>query len=148
MLRVLLGILKGGVVGAAVGFAAWKAGLGGGAAGWFIYGAVGFLVGIVCGKPLWRQETLWTPVLKGLFGVLIALGLTWLGRKFLGDFHLPLPANLGLPDGPLVHTPVLFAPLVGIVYGLFVEIDDGDRKKAEAAGAAKPAVKPPSKPSA
>jgi hypothetical protein len=133
MLRLLLGILKGALVGGAVGFGAWKAGLGGGVTGWLVYGAIGFLVGIVCGKPLWRQETLWTPVLKGLFGVLIALGLTWIGRKFLGGFSLPLPQSLGLPEGPVVSTPVLFGPLVGIVYGIFVEVDDGERKAKEAA---------------
>jgi len=44
---------KGGIVGAAVGIAASRVGLGAGATAWLVYGVVGFLVGLVCGKPPW-----------------------------------------------------------------------------------------------
>lgn len=138
MLRVLLGLIKGGVVGAAVGFAATKVGLTTGVMSWLIYGAVGFLVGLVCGKAIWRQETLWTPVLKGIFGALIGAGLYWVAGKALGGVTLPFNQAVGAaPDAPLPAVPALLAPLVGIVYGIFVEIDDGERKAKEAAAAAK-----------
>jgi hypothetical protein len=128
MLRVLLGILKGGIVGGAVGLLATRLGLGDGITGYAVYGVVGFLVGIVCGKAIWRQETLWTPVLKGVVGVVVSLGLTWGARKLLGDFKLSFVTELGAPDAPVASVPLLLAPLVGIAYGIFVEVDDGDRK--------------------
>ena len=137
MVRVLLGIIKGGVVGAAVGFAATQVGFGTGAAAWLVYGLIGFLVGIVCGKAIWRHDTLVTPVLKGVFGFLLGMGLYWLAGKALGGVRLPFATRLGAPDGPMVSIPLLLGPIIGILYGIFVEVDDGERKKA-AAEAAKP----------
>lgn len=126
MFRVLLGILKGGLVGGALGFGAWKAGLGGGGAAWALYGAVGFLVGIVCGRAIWRQETLWTPLLKGVVGFVLCAGLFWVARRFLGGVTLaPLGAALGRPEAPVVSLPVVVGPALGVLYGIFVEIDDG-----------------------
>lgn len=137
--RVFLGLLKGLVVGAAVGFAALKLGFGSGAFGYLVYGSIGFIVGLVCGKPLWRQETLWTPVVKGIFGLLIAMGLTWLGRKVLGGMTLPLPASLGVPpDRAAVDVPLLLGPLIGALYGAFVEVDDGGKGDAPPAAPAPP----------
>jgi hypothetical protein len=137
MLRVLLGLIKGGLVGAGVGFLATKVGLVGGPMTWLAYGAVGFLVGLVCGKALWRQETLWTPILKGIFGVVVSLGLAWGAHKLLGGLVLPINAQLGVAkEAPLVDVPLLLAPLLGMVYGIFVEVDDGERKKAAAEAAA------------
>jgi hypothetical protein len=142
MARVLLGILKGGVVGGAVGFAATKVGFGTGAAAWLVYGLVGFLVGIVCGKAIWRQDTLVTPLLKGIFGILLGMGFYWVAGKTLGGLHLPLATRLGAPDEPIAALPLVLAPALGILYGIFVEVDDGERKKAAAAQppAAPPAV--------
>src|SRR5215213_2370270 len=85
MVRVLLGIIKGGVVGAAVGLAAMQVKFGTGAGAWLVYGLIGFLVGIICGKAIWRHETLVTPLLKGIFGFLLGMGLYWLAGKTLGN---------------------------------------------------------------
>jgi hypothetical protein len=133
MVSVFLGIIKGGLVGAAVGFAATKVGFGTGAAAWLVYGLVGFLVGIVCGKAIWRQDTLVTPLLKGIFGFAVGLGLYWVAGKVLGGAHLPLATRLGAPDEPIAALPLLLAPVIGIIYGIFVEVDDGERKRAAAA---------------
>jgi hypothetical protein len=143
MLRVLLGILKGVVIGGAIGFAATKMGLGHGASGYLVYAAVGFVVGIVGGKAIWRQETLFTPALKGIFGAGVLAGLYWVANKFLGGFPVPLPgdaaAAIGITEAQpkLASTPVLLAPLLAIIYGVFVEIDDGG-KTAPAAATAPP----------
>src|SRR3954468_8239061 len=118
MVRVLLGILKGGVVGGAVGFAATKGGFGTGAAAWLVYGVVGFLVGIVCGKAIWRQDTLVTPLLKGIFGLLVGLGLYWVAGKTLGGLPLALATRLGAPDEPISALPLILAPAIGILYGI------------------------------
>ncbi|HET6150795.1 MAG TPA: hypothetical protein VFH68_24875 [Polyangia bacterium] len=142
MLRLVLGILKGAIVGAAVGYGAWKAGLAGGAVGFVVYGLVGALVGVICGKPLWRQETLFTPLLKSIFGFAVGVALFYGARKILGGMHLGVATGLGAPDSPFVDVPFLLGPLIGLVYGAFVEVDDGSGGKA----AAPPAKAGPTKP--
>lgn len=138
MLRVLLGIVKGGLVGAALGLGAVRIGLGGTGTAWLVYGLIGFLVGVVCGRPIWRQETLWTPVLKGLVGFGLCTLLAWLAAKGLGGFKLPFGTALGAPDEPLAKVPMLLGPLVGIVYGIFVELDDSEKKNKAASPPAAP----------
>jgi hypothetical protein len=130
MVRVLLGIIKGGVVGAAVGFAATRVGFGTGAAAWLVYGLVGFLVGIVCGKAIWRHDTLVTPLLKGIFGFLLGMGLYWLARKTLSAVPAPFTTPYFGPSDKIAAIPLLLGPAIGILYGIFVEVDDGERKKA------------------
>ena len=133
MVRLLLGIIKGGLIGAGLGFAATRLGVTGGVLAFATYAVVGFVVGLVCGKALWRQETLWTPALKGLVGAALLTGLYWGATKLLGGFKLDLATHYGAPDAPLVNLPLLFAPLLGIVYGVFVELDDGEKKAPAAA---------------
>ncbi|HXU83851.1 MAG TPA: hypothetical protein VN914_20795 [Polyangia bacterium] len=143
MLRVLLGIIKGGVVGAAVGFAATKVGLGTGVAAWLVYGLIGFLVGIVCGKAIWRHDTLVTPLLKGIFGFLLGMGLYWLARKTLGGVSAPFTTPFFGPSDKIAGIPLLVGPAIGILYGIFVEVDDGERKKAaQSSPAPTPTAKP------
>jgi hypothetical protein len=136
MVRVLLGIIKGGVVGAAVGFAATQVKLGTGAAAWLVYGLIGFLVGIVCGKAIWRHDTLVTPLLKGIVGFGLGMGLYWLARKALGSVSAPFATPFFSTSDKIAGVPLLLGPAIGILYGIFVEVDDGERKKA--AEAAKP----------
>jgi hypothetical protein len=126
MVRVVLGLLKGAVVGGALGFAALKLGVGGGAAAFLTYALIGGLVGMVCGKPPWRQDTFWTSAIKGVVGVAVGIGLFWLGRKLLGGMHVSLPASLGVsPDRSIAELPIILGPLVGAIWGGIVEIDDG-----------------------
>ena len=140
MVRVLLGTIKGGLVGAALGYGAMRLGLTEGVFAFVTYAAVGFLVGLICGKAIWRQETLWTPALKGIFGAAVLCGLYWGATKLLGGVKLGFFAQLGAADQPITKVPVVLAPLLAIVYGIFVEVDDGERKAA----ASPPA--PPAKP--
>jgi hypothetical protein len=123
--RIVAGLLKGGIVGAGLGYGALRLGLGAGATAWVIYAGVGVVVGLVCGRPLWRHDTLWTPLLKAVVGAGIALGLAWLGRRFLGDVSLAFGVELGLPSAPLRDAPWALGALVGALYGIFVEVDDG-----------------------
>ena len=138
MLRVLLGILKGAIIGGVIGYAAFRVGLGHGATGYLIYAATGFAVGLICGKAIWKQETLWTPALKGLFGAGVLSGLYWGATKLFGttSVPLPLPASLVPAGAPLVDLPQLLAPALGVVYGVFVEVDDGGDSKKLAASKA------------
>jgi hypothetical protein len=130
--RVILGLLKGGVVGAAIGALAFKLGFAGGAVALFSYALIGGLVGILCGRPPWRQDTFWTSALKGLFGLLVGGGLYFVARKLLGGIHAGFTASLGAPDKPLVEIPILLGPVIGAVWGIFIEVDDASGADSKA----------------
>jgi hypothetical protein len=141
MVRVVLGLLKGAVVGGALGFAALKLGVGGGAAGFLTYALIGSLVGMICGKPPWRQDTFWTSAIKGLVGVGVGIGMFWLGQKVLGGIHVSLPASLGVaPDRSIAELPIILGPLVGAIWGGIVEVDDGGSSGAADKGKPKAAA--------
>jgi hypothetical protein len=93
--------------------------------GGMTYAVIGGLVGLVCGKPIWRQETIWTSILKGIFGLAAGIGLYYLSRKLLGGTHVGFAASLGAPaDRPLVDIPLLLGPVIGAIPGMLFEIDD------------------------
>ena len=137
--RVLLGLLKGGVVGALIGAGAFKLGIGGGVLGTATYAVVGGLAGILCGRPPWRQDTVWTTTLKGIFGAVVGVALYWGAGKLFGGAHVAFAAKLGVPDRPFVDLPVLMGPLIGALWGAFVELDDGG---SSAAASTKPKAQP------
>ncbi len=116
--------------------AAVKLGIAGGFLAVVTYAVIGALAGIVSGRPPWRQDTIWTTALKGIFGALVGGGLYWGAGKLFGGAHLAFAGRLGLPDRPLVEVPALLGPLIGALWGIFVEIDDSVGDKA------KPAAKP------
>src|SRR5262245_9581659 len=99
MLRLVFGLLKGAVVGGALGWAAFKLGVTAGAAAVITYAIIGGVVGMLCGKPPWRQDTFWTSALKGIGGLIVGGLLYWGGSKLFGGLHIALPAALGAsPD--------------------------------------------------
>jgi hypothetical protein len=143
MLRLLAGIVKGLIAGAGVGALAYVLGIHGGFMLFLVYGAVGAVVGVICGKPPWRHETLWTPTVKALFGFAVGAGLYYAWHRVAGDFELPMAAKLGAPAAPMANIPYLLGGAIGIVYGAFVEIDDGG-KSGKPGKSAQPAPKPKS----
>jgi hypothetical protein len=145
MLRVLLGLLKGGLVGAGIGYLAWKAGVSAGPAALLVYGLVGGLVGVVAGRPPWKQETVWTSLLKGIFGFGVGLALYFGARKLLGGMHLAFATGLGAPDKPLVEVPFLLGPVIGAIWGILVEVDDGVGARKAAASSSGTQPQPPRK---
>lgn len=142
MLRVVLGLIKGGVVGVLIGYLAWKLGITSGATAVIVYGLVGGLGGVVAGRPPWRQETIWTSLLKGLFGFGVGLGLYFLARKLLGGMHLAFATGLGAPNEPLVDIPFLLGPAIGAVLGILFEVDDGGKSPEKAVAKPAAAAKP------
>jgi hypothetical protein len=131
MVRLLLGLIKGALIGGGLGFLAFQLGLGGGW-GYVIYGLVGFAVGLVVGRPIWshlldKSSTVWTSVLKGLFGFGVGAGLYALAAKALGDPILALAGE----SRPLTAWTYLFGGLVGALYGAWVELDDAPAPKPD-----------------
>jgi hypothetical protein len=98
------------------------------------YGVLGAVVGVLGGRPPWRQETIWTPLLKGIFGIVVGVGLYWVAHKLLGSMRLDFAVKLGAPDKPIIDVPVVLGPMIGAVWGILVELDDsgGDGNNAEA----------------
>jgi hypothetical protein len=128
MVRLILGVLKGTAIGVALGFGAEQLGMGGGW-GYVLYGLVGFAVGLLVGRPVWshlldRSSTVWTSVLKGIFGFGIGVGLYAIVHKAVGDPMLALAGQ----SRRLTDWTTIFGGLVGAVYGAWVEIDDAAPK--------------------
>lgn len=135
MVKLLVGLLKGAVIGGAVGYGAYQVSETF-FNGWLTYGVVGMLVGLIAGKALWtllrdKNATIWVAVLKAMFGFGVGCGLYALFSRVWG----PQFQVAGFP----ADWPPYVGGLIGAIYGGFVELDDsiGDD------GAAKQAAKQP-----
>lgn len=132
MFRLVLGLLKGAVIGGGVGYGAWYLGLDGGW-NWIVYGLVGFLVGFLVGRPFWshimdKSSTIWTPVMKGIFGFGIGCGLYALATKVISP---PTVTLMGQTD-VVTNFGFLFGGAVGGLFGAWVEVDDAPAKGDDA----------------
>jgi hypothetical protein len=130
-MRLVLGLIKGGIVGGALGYGAEQLGFGGGLA-WLVYGLVGFAVGLLVGRPFWshlvdKKSTVWTAVLKAIFGFGVGVGLWAIGAKALGD---PEIAVAGQSHALTAWLPA-FGAAVGVLYGMWVELDDPPLEKQD-----------------
>lgn len=142
LLRLLIGLLKGLVVGALLGYGLAASGLlvpstlvAYGAAA-----ALGAVIACIAGRPIWAKGARIEVGMKALAGVLIAPALLYIARRWL-TFELPfdLPALLGLGS---VHAPVgamslTSYALVGAVLAGFFDADN-DAKAADGKETAAP----------
>ena len=120
--RALLGLIKGALIGGAIGYCLLKLGNPSGVLVYLCCGIVGAVVGLLCGRAPWRAETIWTPVLKVLFGFGIGAGLYALGHRFAPGLTLTIQ---GFTEPTSLRSGATLAPVIGMLYGLFVEVDDG-----------------------
>jgi hypothetical protein len=138
-MRIIVGLIKGAVVGGGVGYGLLRLGWTSAAFAYLACAVVGALVGVVAGRAPWKAETIWTPALKMIVGAGIGVGLAALGLHFFPDSEVTVkPLHAALEQVPLRSGPIL-APLIGVLYGAFIEWDDGGvervkAKKEEAAG--------------
>lgn len=126
-MRLVLGLLKGAAIGGGLGYGAYAAGLDGGF-NWLTYALVGFVVGLIAGRPIWshlsdKGSTIWTPVLKGVFGVILGIGIYALVGKAWGTFDVSITA-LEKDARKLHDWPFILGGAIGALYGAFVEVDD------------------------
>ena len=143
MIKLVVGILKGAVIGGAVGYGADAlAKATGFGSPWLTFGVIGALVGLIAGRPIWalirdKNATSWVSILKAAFGFGIGCGLYALVAKV---WH---PAAIMVGEFDIFSWPVTLGGAIGAVYGGFVELDDaiGDDKKP--ASKALPAPKKP-----
>ena len=144
MIKLLVGILKGAVIGGALGYGAFALGQATGFGNpWLTYGLIGAIVGLFVGKPIWSlikdpNGTAWIAILKSAFGFGIGCGLYALLVKAWGP-------NIEVSGYNIFTWSPTLGGMIGAVYGGFVELDDaiGDDKSAKprARPAAKPAAK-------
>lgn len=140
-MRVIVGLIKGLIVGGAAGYGLLRLGWTSAALAYVACALVGAVVGVVAGRAPWKAETIWTPVLKLVVGALVGVGLAALGLHFgPGADVFVKPLHTGHDFVPFRSGPIL-APIIGVLYGIFVEWDDGAAKKTAPAPAEKPAPK-------
>jgi hypothetical protein len=130
-MRLIIGLVKGAIIGGALGYAAYHFGLSG-TWSWLLYGVVGALVGFWVGRPIWshladKQSTIWTSIMKAVFGFGVGVGVWALAAKAVGD---PVLA-LGGESRTLTGWQPIFGAMVGALYGAWVEIDDPPGKRTE-----------------
>lgn len=134
-LRIPFGLVKGALVGAALGTGLWAIFRTGAPTfvEYLFYALVGSVAGVVCGQPPWRKGAWLASILKAVVGVGVGIGFYVLASKFF-DPTIPIPlfapGHQNLTDEYFV-----FAPIVGALYGLLVELDDGGQSASAKAPA-------------
>jgi len=129
--RLLLGLLKGlvlgGVVGAAITFGLHQSV--DGVAAYGLYALLGALTGVFAGRPPWVKGAWVESLLKGLFGMAVGAGLYALGSKFLTVAMPDLAQGSGALE--LFKQPMLMAPGIGAIYAALIELDNTGEAEPE-----------------
>ncbi|MEM9070298.1 MAG: hypothetical protein AAGE52_17455 [Myxococcota bacterium] len=134
--RLGLGLIKGLVIGGAIG-AAFHFGLGWtsatGLLAYLMAMGAGATAGILAGKPPWKQAAWIESVLKAVAGVGVGALAYWLGSRF-GEFGLPLELPNVAAGTSWTEVPLVFVPAVSAVFGTLVELDNTDDDAAPERG--------------
>ncbi len=140
--RLFLGLLKGLVIGAAIGavmhFALGVTAISAGVLSYLFFGLVAAIAGVAAGQPPWREGAWVGSILKGVFGFAIGAGLYWVGQRFL-NFDISGLAGVFPAGTSFAQAPLAFAPALAAVFSMLIEIDDGG--EAPASDASKTGVR-------
>jgi hypothetical protein len=92
--RLLIGIVKGLLLGGLIGFGLAKLGLAapGAIIAYLAAAATGVLVGLIAGKPIWAKDAKIEAGMKAFVGALLGAGLMYAARRWL---TMPVPFVLG-----------------------------------------------------
>jgi hypothetical protein len=123
--RLLLGIIKGLVIGVGLAFGVMK--LQGGPAltgvTSYVFAVVaGLLVGLIAGRPVWARDAKVEASIKALVGAGISAGLLFVLRRWLNvgvDF-----ASFGIGPGKLGELALTALPTISVALALMFELDD------------------------
>jgi hypothetical protein len=149
-IRLVLGLLKGVLIGGLVGFALAKLGFvaPGAVIAYLGIALTGVLVGLVAGKPIWAEGARIEAGMKAFAGAVLSLGLLWVVRRWL---TIPLPFSLGalsqpnaalgesVANGTLGGLAVSSYAIVAGALGAFFEADNTPEGESKGGGAAKSA---------
>ena len=100
--RALLGLIKGALIGGAIGYCLLKLGNPSGVLVYLCCGIVGAVVGLLCGRAPWRAGTVWTPIPQGLSGVGVGAGPQASGPR-LAPGHRPTATCVPAPTPQPPH---------------------------------------------
>lgn len=126
VIKLLIGLLKGAILGGLIGYGAFAIGAEG-ALAWVTYGVVGALVGLFVGRPIWsvladKNATSFASILKAIAGFGVGIGLYALASKFISaQVSLPFLAE---GSRALPAWQPLMGAAVGAVWGGLIELDD------------------------
>jgi len=120
--------VKGVTIGVTLGVWGYTLELSSAWALYVLYAMVGLLSGLLGGRPPWRHANPIPPAAKVVFSVGVCLGITWLGALANGGFGTP-------SDRTIVALPEVFAPLLALLCGILLEVDDGEAAPPRQAGA-------------
>lgn len=97
--RLLIGIVKGLIVGGLLGFGMAKLGFAapGAVVAYLAAALTGVLVGLIAGKPIWAKDAKIEAGMKAFVGALLGAGLMFVARRWL---TMPVPVPLGELGGP------------------------------------------------
>ncbi len=119
-LRIFIGLLKGVIIGGGFGAGLWALDPEGTTLSWLrwpLYGLIGLVTGVIAGRPPWAKGAWVSSIIKAIFGFGLCVGLF-----FLADWLVTFDVYGRDPT----HWYFGFGALVGMLYGIWVEIDDGD----------------------
>jgi hypothetical protein len=134
--RLFLGLFEGAFLGALLVFAIVRG------AGWsslplwmalVASGVLGAVIGLVAGKPIWREGAKIEAGLKSFFGALLGVGALYAMQRWVPLPALPM-AIPGVEHGPV---PLAYLPLVGITLAMLFELDDTPETKDGKTGRAR-----------
>lgn len=133
--RLLFGLLKGLVIGGAIGalmhFALGVPLISAGVLSYLFFGGVAAVAGVAAGQPPWREGAWVGSILKAIFGFAIGAGIYWVGQRFL---NFPIGGLAGLPaNATFAQAPLTFAPALAALFSMLIELDDGGDQAAEQA---------------
>ena len=123
--RFFLGLIEGLVIGLGVAVASAR-GLGlstpDRVTATLLAAAVGFLVGLVAGRPVWARDAKTEALLKASVGALVGAGAS-LGLAHL--LHAPVDlSSFELGVGPVGNLLAVSLPAIACALSLFFELDD------------------------
>ena len=124
--RLGLGLLKGVILGGAIG-AALHFGLGwtfaSGIGAYLVAMGAGASAGVLTGKPPWQQAAWVESLLKAAAGLGVGALFYWAASKWAG-FALPFNIPDVMPGTSWTNLPLIFSPAVAGVFGALVEADN------------------------
>jgi len=134
--RLLLGLLKGLVIGGAFGAAVFfglsvQASGVEGALAYLLYAGVALVAGVLSGRPPWLKGAWVESLLKGLFGLAVGAGLYAVATKVFGNALAPDIA--GAQHLKLIAQPLMMAPGIAAIYAALIELDNTGEEEAAAA---------------
>ena len=149
--RLLVGILKGLVLGALVGFGLVKIGMAfpGAVVAYLAAAVTGVLIGLIAGKPIWAKDAKIEAGMKAVVGAILGAGLMFAARKWLGAqvpaglltaVHVDAPADAATATMGYFGMTSL-AAIAGLLGGFYDADNTPEPEKAEGKTPAPPATK-------